>query len=63
MEECKVNGEGNLIVVLARNSVIFEKGFFLELGYGLNSMAIEEIVEEDGVVTGQIEMGNFAHFV
>lgn len=63
MEKRKVDGEGDFVVVLAGNAVILEEGFFLELGYGLDAVGVEEVVEEEGVVAGQVEVADFAHFV
>lgn len=63
VEEGEVDGKGDFVVVLAGNAVIVEEGFFLELCYGLDAVGVEEVVEEEGVVAGQVEVADFAHFV
>lgn len=63
VQEGKINGKSNFILILAGNAIIFEKGFLFELGYALNSISVEEIVEEKDVIFGETEMADFPHFV
>ena len=49
VEEGDVNDEGNAVVVVAGDAVVSKEEVFVELGDGLDAVAIEEVVEEDGV--------------
>lgn len=63
VEEGEVDGEGDLVVVVAGDAVVVEEAVDFELGYGLGAVGVEEVVEEEGVVAGQVEVADFAHFV
>lgn len=52
VEEGEVKGEGNLVMVLARDTIIEEERFLTQLGYGLDAMGVEKVVEEEDVVRG-----------
>lgn len=56
VEEGEVDGEGDAVVVLAGDAVGVEEGLDAELGDGLEAVAVEEVVEEDGVVPGEVEV-------
>lgn len=58
-----VDGKGDAVLVLAGDPVVVEEGFSAELGDGLDSVAVEEVVEEDGVVSGEVEVADLSHFV
>lgn len=62
-EEGEVEGEGDAIIVLARYAVIGEEGFLFELGDGLDTIVVEEVVEEKDVVFGEIDMADLAHLL
>lgn len=63
VEESEIDGEGDLVVVLAGDPVIEEESFLAKLGDGLDSIGVEEVVEEENVVRGQENVADFAHFV
>lgn len=56
VEEGEVDGEGDAVVVLAGDAVAVEEGLDTELRDGLEAVAVEEVVEEDGVVPGEVEV-------
>lgn len=56
VEEGEVDGEGDAVIVLAGDAVAVEEGLDAELSDGLEPVAVEEVVEEDGVVSGEVEV-------
>lgn len=61
VEEGDVDGEGDAVLVLAGDPVVVEEGFSAELGDGLDPVAVEEVVEEDGVVSCEVEVADLPH--
>ena len=63
MEERDVDGEGDAIVVLAGDAVVVEEGFLAELGDGVEAVAVEEVVEEGGVVAREVQVAGLSELV
>lgn len=63
VKEREVNSKSNAIIILTGYAVIIKQGFFAELSNGLEAVPIEKVVKEDGMVSGQVEVADFPHFV
>lgn len=63
MEEGEVEGEGDAVFVLAGDAVVEEEEVLVELGHALHAIAIEEVVEEHGVISRQVHMADPSHLV
>lgn len=62
-EERQIEGEGDAVVALAGNPILREQGLLFELGDGLDAIIGEEAVEEECVVSCEIDMADFAHLL
>lgn len=63
MEQRDLDSEGDAVVVLAGDAVVAEEEVLVELGDGVDSVAIEEVVEEDGVGFSEVEVAGAPDFV
>lgn len=58
VEKAEVDRESDAVIILAGDSVVVEESLLAELGDGLDAVAGEEVVEEDGVVACQVELAH-----
>lgn len=63
VEQGNVNGEGDAVLVLAGDAVVVKESFFPKLSHGLNAIAVEEVVEEESVVSGEVHVAYPPHLV
>ena len=63
MQETKIERKGDSIFILAGYAVIEEEKILVELRHALDSVAVEEIVEEHGVVPREVDMADSSHLV
>ena len=59
-EEGEVESEGDAVVVLAGYAVVVEERLLAELREALDAVAVEEVVEEHGVVAREEEVARFS---
>lgn len=62
-EEGHVDGEGDAVIVLAGDAVVVEEDGGPELSDGLEAVAAEEVVEEEEVVAGEVEVAELPELV
>ena len=62
-EEREVEGKGDAVVGLAGDPVLRKEGFLFEFGDGLDAIVGEKVVEEECVVSCEIDMADFAHLL
>jgi hypothetical protein len=63
-KEGDVKGERNAVFILAGNTIVVEESLFAELSNGLDAVGGgKEVVEEEGVLSGEEKMANLSHFV
>lgn len=63
VEEVDVDDERDAVVAVAGDAVVSKEEVFVELGDGLDAVAIEEVVEEDGVGSGQVQVARATDLV
>ena len=61
VEKRNVYCKGNAVLVLAGDAIIMEKSYFAKLCNRLNSITIEKVVEEDNIVSIEVEMAYLSH--
>lgn len=62
-EEGEVEGEGDAVVVVAGDAVVVKERLLAELRDGVNSVAVEEVVEEERVIAREVEVAGFSGFL
>ncbi|GAB4852213.1 hypothetical protein Ancab_016405 [Ancistrocladus abbreviatus] len=56
-------GEGDAVVILNGDAIVREKGLLAESGDGLDVLIEEEVMEEEGMVSGEVKVSNFSHLL